>query len=446
MLLSILISIFFFIIVIIILVSVHEFGHFITAKWAGAYVERFSIGMGPVLWKKKIGETEYCISIIPIGGYVKILGEDPEEADYTDPKNLQSKSSLQRLAVFASGSLNNIILALIVVSFSFMIGIQVPEYLYQEPVIHWVGPGSSAEQAGLKRYDKVMRINNYAVSTWQDFMENIGISPKETIILEIERGDDIVPVRVEPEQIKAIGLGVIAVMHDIEPVIFNIAQGYPAENAGLKKGDRVTAVNSHEVNHWNTLSYLIRNNIELDIMIIEVDREGEALLFEVTPQLINGTPGIGIERAPDATMIKRFSFFPAIKQGFTRNRDWVILTFRFLSNLVTNKASVRSVGGPIMIADVSGAIGRGIFKDRFGASQFLLFLGFISLQLGIINLLPLPVLDGGHILFLFFEKIFGREKIKKAKSVSQMIGIVLLITLAILVVINDILRITSSIS
>lgn len=441
MLLSILISLFFFAIVIVILVSAHELGHFLTAKWAGAYVERFSIGMGPVLFKKKYGETEYCLSAVPIGGYVKILGEDPEEADHEDPRNLQSKSTLMRLLVFASGSLNNIVLAIIAVAISFMIGIQVPEYLTQKPVIKWVAPDSTAHEAGLLPGDSVIKINNVNISTWQDFMENIGITPKGTIDLKIERNNVIMNIEAEPEQIREIGLGIIAVMHDIEPVVYEVLEGYPAYEAGIESGDRFVSIDEKRIDHWNDLSLYIRNNKDLEPMQIEILREGEYYNFELSPVLINGVPGLGIGRKPDNTIVQKYGPLASVKESISQCKDWIILTGRFLANLVSNRASVRSVGGPIMIADVSGAMGRAIFRDRFGSSQFLMFLGFISLQLGIINLMPLPVLDGGHILFLIFEKIFGREKIKKAKTFSQIIGIVLLLSLAVLVIINDILRI-----
>ncbi len=446
MLLSILFSILFFIIIIIILVSVHEFGHFITAKWSGAFVERFSIGMGPILWKKKYGETEYCLSLIPVGGYVKILGEDPEEGDYNDPRNLQSKSTLQRLLVFAAGSLNNIILAIIVVALAFMIGIQMPEYLSLEPVIYWISPGSNAEESGLEINDKVLRVNGYSVSNWQEFMENIGINPKGIIKLEIERDGKILNIDLLPEQIKEIGLGVVAVMHNIEPVIYRVLPDSPAQSAGLEKGDRIVGVDGKMIGHWNDLSLAVRNNEALDTMEIAVDRAGDIMAFEVRPQLLEGSPNIGIERAPDRTLIKSYPFLESITQSYAKCKEWVLLTGRFIGNLFSNRASVKSVGGPIMIAGVSGEVGKAIFRDRFGISQFFMFLGFISLQLGLLNLMPLPVLDGGHILFLFFEKIFGRERIKKARIVSQTIGIVLLILLALLVFVNDILRLVATIN
>lgn len=441
MILSILLSLFFFIIVIVILVSVHEFGHFITAKWAGAYVERFSIGMGPIIWKKKLGETEYCLSLIPVGGYVKILGEDPEEADYTNPRNLQSKSFLQRLTVFAAGSVNNIILAVIVVAFAYMIGIQMPRYLTLEPVIYWVAPGSSAESAGLTAEDRVLSVNGVSVGTWQDFMENIGINPKGTIKLEIERKNEILALDLKPEEIKEIGLGVVSVMHMLEPAVHNVIKDRPAEKAGIRKGDIITEIDGQKISHWNDISLIIRSNENSMPMAIKVQRDGEYIDFELETDLINGVPGIGIERAPDELTVVSYSIPTAVKESIKKCREWILLTGRFLGNLFTNRASVRSVGGPIMIAGVSGEIGKAMLRDRFGASQFLMFLGFISLQLGFINLLPLPVLDGGHILFLFFEKVFGRDRIKKAKVLSQTIGVILLIALALLVFINDIIRI-----
>lgn len=438
---SIIVSLFFFLVVIIVLVSVHELGHFVTAKWTGAFVERFSIGMGPVIFKKKVGETEYCLSAVPIGGYVKILGEDPEEADYNDPRNLQSKSSLQRLLVFVSGSLNNIVLAVILVTVSFMIGVRTPAYLQSEPVISWVAPGSTADEAGLMSGDKVKKVNTRRVTTWQELMENIGISPRGIIELEIERDKDVLNLDVKPEQIRQIGLGVIAVMHYIRPELYYVAEEYPAFKAGLEAGDIVKKINDTGIKHWNDISLIVRSNIALETMKIKVQRGDTIKVFELAPVLIDGSPGIGIGSRPEETVIRSYSLFPAVLQSLRQCREWIVLTGRFIGNLVTSRASIRSVGGPIMIADLSGAIGKEALKDRFGGSQFLIFLGFISLQLGIINLMPFPVLDGGHILFLFFEKIMGRERIKKAKSISQVIGIVFLISLSVLIVINDIIRI-----
>ena len=428
-----------FFIIILILVFAHEFGHFSAAKLIGARVDRFSIGMGPVLWRFKKGDTEYCLSLLPIGGYVKIPGEDPQDADPDDPANLYAKPFWQRFMVFFAGSFNNIVLAFLAVAIAFFVGIREPAYLSRPPVVGWINPDSNAVHAGLQVKDTIVAVNGQPVGSWSEFLENVGISPRSAITLTIQRGHERKDVAVQPQEVESIGLGVIPIMHQVDPVIDAVSPGLPADIAGLKPGDRILAINGRPTPHWNDVSLRVRENGAQE-MTLTIGRRNESITTRLTPVMQDGAAIIGIRRSEDTMIVRRYGVGQSLQQSWQRCSEWLFLSFRFLRNLVTRKASIKSVGGPVQIATFSGYVGKAVFTERLGISVFFLFLGFISLQLGVINLLPIPVLDGGHILFLFFERILGRDKVMKAKAVSQAVGIFLLLLVTAVVLVNDLLR------
>jgi regulator of sigma E protease len=415
-----------------VLVLIHEFGHFIAAKRAGVRVEVFSVGFGPRIWGFKKGDTDYRLSLFPLGGYVKLPGENPDEATGA-PWELTSKSPFQRLIVFAAGSVMNILAAIVFLSLVFFIGTQVLKHLDEPPIIGWVDRDSPAQKSGFQVGDRILRINGKTITTWEDaygvFLTSADISSR----VEIEREGKPVTLTATPEAIKKLGAGYIGLQPPMDPVVGGIRKGLPADKEGLKEGDKIIAIDGVSVNHWLGMAEIIQNNPdkELEITIL---RDGVELKKKMIPQKNQDGKGIlGIEAKPQ-TVFKKYGVLESIHKGLERTWEMTIMMFDLLGRLVKRQASTSSIGGPLMIADMAGK------AAKSGISELLGLMGALSLNLGIINLLPIPVLDGGHIAFLIVEMILGRPLSVKKRELAQKIGLAILIPLMILVFHNDIMR------
>lgn len=431
------ITIISFIIVLGVLVFIHEFGHFIVAKWLGVRVEKFSLGFGPRLWGFKKKETEYLISLLPLGGYVKLAGENPEEAVNNDPSEFASRSVGDRVKIVVAGPLMNLLLAVILVPIVFMIGTQVPSYLKQKPVIGWVELDTPAAKAGFKRGDHIVRINGSPISTWGELENFIMTNPGSNVNVSFLRDGVFMENVLTPLTNKAYGTGYAGLVYQIDPIISGLTPYYPAEAAGLKPGDRIISINGEPVNHWNQISQLIQKNKEKEISVM-IRRGEKGLIFSITPtfQEINGVrkPFIGISPALEM-VLEKYGFFEALKKGTQKIYEVTGLTFYTLKSLITRKISVKMLGGPIMIAQITGQ------AAKSGIANFLFFMGFLSLNLAILNLLPIPVLDGGHVLFFLIEFIRGKPLGVKKMEIAQQIGLAILILLMVVVTYNDLQRI-----
>ena len=251
---------------------VHEFGHFIAAKKAGVYVETFSIGMGPKLLKKKYGETEYCLSAILLGGYVKLKGENPDEDLTGAPDELTSKSIPVRFSVFFAGPLMNILLAIVLVSSVFYIGIQMPKYLDDAPVIGWIDEDSPAEKMGLDIGDLILSVGGERMSTWEQAMLYIASTGGKSLDIEVQRGQETHILTGTPEVVKQLGAGYIGIQPVMKPIVGGLQAGFPAEKAGLQVNDRITAINARPINHWYQLVDIVSAsaNQELQVTVVRL--------------------------------------------------------------------------------------------------------------------------------------------------------------------------------
>jgi regulator of sigma E protease len=414
-----------------VLVLVHEFGHFIAAKKAGVRVEVFSIGFGPRLFGFKVGETDYRVSAFPLGGYVKLPGENPNEATGA-PWELSSKSAPQRFLVFVAGALMNILTAVFLLSLVFFIGVQVPKYLDEPPIVGWVDKDSPAEKSGFRVGDRILRVNGKEISTWEDAYSYFLTSADISSQVEVERDGKVVTLQATPESIKKLGAGYIGLQPPMEPVVGGIQKGFPADKEGLQEGDRIVAINGIPIHHWLAMAEIVHNNPgkELEITIL---RNGQEIRKKMTPQVQDGKGYLGITAKPQ-TVFKKYGPVESLKKGLARTWEITVMTFELLGRLIKREASTGAIGGPIMIAQMSGQ------AAKAGISELLGLMGVLSLNLGILNLLPIPVLDGGHILFLVIELILGRPLSLKKRELAQKIGLAILIPLMILVFHNDIMR------
>ncbi|MCD6353404.1 MAG: RIP metalloprotease RseP [Proteobacteria bacterium] len=427
-----------FIIILGVLIFIHEFGHFIVAKWLGVRVEKFSLGFGPKLIGFKRKKTEYLLSLFPLGGYVKLAGEEPGEELKNDPSEFSSRSVADRVKIVVAGPVMNLILAGILFPIVFMMGTQVPAYVKKPPVIGWIENGSPAEEAGFKREDSIERIDGATIKNWGELENFIITNPGSNLVVSFLRDGVFMERGLTPSTNRVYGTGYAGMMHQIDPIIHFLTPNYPAAAAGLKPGDRILYIDDEPVYHWNQVSQLIQKHGKEEETVFVVQRETEKLSFFVKPRLeeINGEKRLFIGISPFMEMmIEKYGFFESLKKGTQKMFEMTGMTFYVLKNLVTRKLSVKTLGGPIMIAQMTGQ------AAKAGMSTLLFFMAFLSLSLGILNLLPIPVLDGGHILFLGIEFIRGKPLGVKKIEIAQQIGLAILILLMVVVTYNDIQRV-----
>jgi regulator of sigma E protease len=430
----------YFIIALGALIFVHELGHFIVAKRAGICVEAFSLGFGPKLVGFKAGETEYRISALPFGGYVKMQGEEPGEEGASGPRSYSAKGPLARAKVILFGPLMNLFLCLALMPIVYMIGRSEPAYLSEAPRVADVKADSPAAEAGLAPGDLIVSVDGEAVSAWDGVMERVLVSPGGELDIGIERDGARQDLPVKVAQLPEIRGGYMGVEPMLflgaEPRVDGVRAGGPADAAGMEKGDLVVSVGGAGVEDWLDLSRLVNESGGRETKIV-VERDGQQYPLTVAAEFNKDfgrwVIGISKDRTSGVPMVvRRYGLWGSIVKGTKENIKLARMTFEVLGRLVTLKLSYKVLGGPILIAKTSAA------AAATGLSGFLYFIAFLSLQLGILNLLPIPVLDGGQLLFIGIEGVMGRPLSLRVRTVAHHLGFALLISLMLLVTINDI--------
>ena len=427
-------SVLAFVFVLGVLIFVHELGHFLMARRIGVRVLTFSLGFGPKLLSVKRGDTEYCISAIPLGGYVKMAGENPEDNRTGADDEFLSKSKWQRFQVLIMGPVMNIVLALIVMTFVLYQGALVPKVQDEPVVIGSFRPGSVAQAAGLQVGDRIVSLDGVRMETWDQFSMDILGKAGRTVTLIVDRGGKAFEKQLVPAASGKFEVGDIGILPIMRPEFISVNNGEPAQAAGFKTGDVVLAVNGERGISQPQIIARIQGS-EGKPLNFEILRDGQTTHINVSPRKTDGVYRIGAHIALAEMRTINPSFLGAMRMSAEQNWDWTKLIVRTLIGLFTRDTSVKQLMGPVAIADLSGT------AAEQGWVPLFQLMAMISLNLGLLNLMPIPVLDGGHIAILALEGLSRRDFSMKVKEKMLFAGFVLLLTLMVTVIYNDLTRV-----
>jgi regulator of sigma E protease len=423
-----------FVFVLGVLIFVHELGHFLAARRLGVRVLTFSLGFGPKVLKVRRGDTEYCLSAIPLGGYVKMAGENPEDTRTGRPDEFLSRTKWERFQVLIMGPVMNILLAVVVMTGVLYRGADVPAYETQPPVVGTVQAGSPAEQGGIEPGDRVVSVAGRTVETWERFFQAVMPKARTPVDIVVDRAGATMTFRVTPQPRTRFEMGDIGVMPVMQPQVRLVTSGGPADRAGLAPGDVVVAVNGAKVESDKALVKVINEHADR-LLTMTIRRDGATRQVEVTPADQGGKGLIGIQLSPFELRTIEPGFLQAVQMSVERNVEWSTLIFRTLGQLFSGEASPRQLMGPVGIAQLSGDAAATGWVALFGV------MAMISLNLGLINLLPIPVLDGGHIFIMALEGVVRRDFSMAVKEKMLLAGFAVLMLLMVTVIYNDLARI-----
>ena len=447
-------NIFAFVIVLGVLIFFHEFGHFLIARLFGVGVEKFSLGFGPRLIGKKIGITDYRLSAIPLGGYVKMVGEEPdaEIAPEDLPLSFTHKHVVKRMLIVFAGPVFNLLLAVII----FFVFFSITGIDDIKPIIRQVQKDSVAWKAGLQVNDRIVSIDGSNVDSWYDIDEAVAESKGKPLVLGVDRHGILLKFVVKPalkqgtdmlgDRMSYYDIGISA-FPELKAVVGDVTAGFPAEKAGLQKGDQILSINGIPIGNWRQMQSIISSSGGAELTF-SVKRGEEVFKVNLTPRYVEMKNNLGEAEnryligvstqqivIPEADRVtKRLNPFKAAVQSIQRTYSICALTVRSVVKMINGSIPKENLGGPLMIAKLAGD------QAKQGFDKFVQFIAFISINLAIVNLLPIPVLDGGHLMFFIIEAIKGRPLSVKVREVAQQVGLFILILLMILVFYNDITR------
>ena len=423
------------VIVLGVLVFIHEGGHFLVARALKARVSVFSFGFGKRLVGVERAGTDYRISLIPLGGYVRIHGLGPDESDVVEKTDHAPEPLLprwRRTLILLAGPGANVIGAVAFVTAAFVVGVQVPAWQDQPPEVAWVDPGSPAAEAGVKAGDVVLSVGGKNVRTWRDLdMATLG-SPGRALVIRFRRDGQEHEVTLTPRTVSRYDVGYAGLAPPIPAEVQAVMSGSPAEKAGLRPGDRILAVNGEKVRHFYDVMRLVSPSAGRELTLT-IERGTTRLDVRATPRDVGGQGKLGIP-APNPTTLKRLALPGALAEAVRENVRITRETFAVIGRMLSGRASLRQMSGPIDIARFSGE------AARTGTVSFIWWLGMISLQLAIFNLLPIPVLDGGHLAVIGVESALRRDFSERTKERILNIGFWLIITLVVVVFYNDLAK------
>ena len=444
-----------FVVTLGLLIVVHELGHYLVARLCNVKVLRFSLGFGRPLWSRKVGpdRTEWAIAAFPLGGYVKMLDEREAPVDAHELDRAFNRQSIaRRFAIVLAGPAANFVLAVVLYWILFMHG--VPGL---KPIVGPVEPNTAAATAGFQQGETITRIGDESIQTWQDARWVLlhHAVKKERVPVEVRGVSGERAVReLDLAQLTATdldsdflrGLGLVRQQPPLPGVIGNVLSGGAAERAGLQAGDEILAIGRDTVHSWEDVVAAVRSHPGAALNL-EIRRNGTQLSLPVMPDVFteNGRPvgrigaGPKIDRDALAGVMTEVRYGPieSIGQAFYKTWDTSVFSLQMLGRMIIGEVSLKNLSGPITIADYAGQ------SAQAGTVSFLLFLALISISLGVLNLLPIPLLDGGHLMYYIFELFKGSPVSDKAIEIGQHLGMGLLFVLMAFALYNDINRLIS---
>ena len=424
------------VIVLGIMIFIHEAGHFLAAKSFGVRVLVFSFGFGKRLFGFKKGDTDYRVSALPVGGYVKMAGDDLSQTRSHDPSEFLSRPRWQRFVIVIMGPAMNAFLAVGLLAGLYRYHFQKPAYEEQPARVGDVEPNSPAARAGLEPGDHIVRLDRMSDPKWEDVELRTLTTVGEAIRLEVLREGKSVMLDLTPRAEGPSRVGYSGMYPFMPGIINKVDPGLPASQAGLEPGDEITAIDGHKNFCWPRIAYLVqtKNGKPVELTVRHEGKERGVKLTPVYSEVMREKKWrIGVVFYSDL-VVRQLPWGGAIKSSLRDNGRNCVATFDVLEKILTRRMSTRSLTGPIGIAQISGE------AYRAGIPELLILVSFISLQLGIFNLLPIPILDGGVILMLMIEGLIGRDLSLQVKERVVQVGMVFLLLLAVFVMYNDIVK------
>ena len=441
-----------FALAIALLVLVHELGHYWVARHCGVKVLRFSVGFGKPLFTRHFGsgETEWVLSAIPLGGYVKMLDErEGEVAEHELHRAFNRQPVMWRMAIVVAGPVANLLLAIILYWALFMHG--VPGV---KPLLGEIAPQTPAAAAQLQAQETIVSIDGEQVKSWDEVRWALLNSALRGAVVHIEgrtaQGETVqhvldlkvlTPGDLDGDFLQKLGLQLFQPL--VQPIIGKLVEGGVAQHAGLRPGDRISRIDGRTITRWTELVEMVRSHPGRALQL-EIEREGSLLMLDLTPEAVSETDklvgkiGAGPyidEQAFDALLTEvRYGPFAAFRQAVRKLWETATVSLRMMGKMVIGEISLKNLSGPITIADYAGQ------SAKHGISTYLDFLALISISLGVLNLLPIPLLDGGHLLYYMAELIKGSPVSEKAWEAGQNVGMALLVSLMAFALYNDISR------
>ena len=421
-----------------IMILVHEFGHYAAAKLFGVRVDVFSIGFGKRLVGFRRGETDYRISALPLGGYVKMAGENPLESHSGAPDEFVSHPRWQRFVIAAAGPAMNILLAIGLLTGVNMVHYEHPVYLDQPAVIGWVMENSPAEKAGIQAGDRIVRIDGTKNPTWEDVGLSSAIQSNQPLDVAVQRGDQVLEKQIapavnwtDPEQMRSIGW-----IPDEPIIVTQIEPTMPAAKAGLRVGDQIVSIDGTPVRSLMSVIRFLQKNGDQPVEISAL-RSAKEIKLTATPVMTedNGQKRYRLGFQSEPVRVDKLPFAQALSRSIEENKKYSLLIVDLVRKMVRNETSIKQMEGPIGIARASGQA-----ASQPGWTPLLSLMAGISLNLGIFNLLPIPILDGGMILMLIIEGIIRRDISLRIKERIYQTAFVFLVLFAVVVIYNDIMK------
>jgi regulator of sigma E protease len=427
------------VVVLPLMIFVHELGHFLAAKAFGVRVLTFSFGFGKRLFGVKRGDTDYRLSLLPLGGYVKMAGDDPSQPRQGDPREYLAKPRWNRFIIVIMGPAMNVVMAVVLMTLLNHFHFQRPAYEEQPARIGRVDPNSPAAAAGLKAGDLIVRYGSLTNPDWEDMLLKVATSVNETEPVEVARDGKRLSLTITPQPKGSDRTGDIGVLPVQPAVIRSVEASMPAGRAGLKPGDRIMALDGTAIYQGAAFVDALQEGKgkEVTITVMRKGKEFELRLKPVYAPIENGPAwriGASFSFLPDDMVVRQLPWDQAFGTSVEFCVQNSLLTFEVLEKILTRKMSTDTLSGPIGMAEMSGQ------AYSMGFPTLVLFVAMISLQLGIFNLLPVPILDGGAIVLLIIEGILRKDLSLEVKERVIQVGFVFLLLLAVFVTYNDIMK------